>query len=342
MSQETRIIEMKQNGEIESLAYLLNNESEWMLRLDAAEALAQLGDERGLDYLTRALDDPDTDIGDVAKEILEGLNDPLGHLALQRPRTSASIRTQPVNNSYLRQIITILGIAGAILSFEYFGDGAIVVMIIIGIVVYMWYRFTGSRHKTKGTEIIEELQQKGDIDGLHKILNNEQDWMLRLDAAEVLAQSGNARGLDFLINALDDSDTEVREVANEILEELDIPRGNEALQQPRKPISPRSKPVSNSFSRQVITVLGVAGILILVDSFSWSSGGMNGLGSMIVVFLAILIIGSMFLGRLAGNLLNVNKGKTTETQPTGIRKHLGPIIFGIIILILLLLSLIQS
>lgn len=54
----------------------------------------------------------------------------------------------------------------------------------------------------------------------------------------------------------------------------------------------------DSFSMQVVIVLVIAGGIILWDSFSWSKGGMNGLISMMVAFLAALILVPMFLGKI--------------------------------------------
>ena len=46
------IEEMKINGNIDGLLAILQKKRDWMLSLDAAEALAQMGDQRGLDYIT--------------------------------------------------------------------------------------------------------------------------------------------------------------------------------------------------------------------------------------------------------------------------------------------------
>jgi len=79
------------------------------------------------------------------------------------------------------------------------------------------------------------LKQQNDLPALLAMLENEPDWMEALDAADALAQLGEPRGLERLILALGDPDQEVRQVAREILTELDDPRGNQALQQPFKP-----------------------------------------------------------------------------------------------------------
>ena len=72
------IPEMKSKRNIDGLLSLIRNdksqsEKDWMLRLDAAEALAQLGDNRGTQFIIKMTESPDLEISDVAKEILEGL-----------------------------------------------------------------------------------------------------------------------------------------------------------------------------------------------------------------------------------------------------------------------------
>jgi len=70
-----KIMEMKREGNINGLIAVLKSDKDWMLCLDAAEALAQLGDKRGIDYLHKVVENPDPNVRDVAKEILEGLKD---------------------------------------------------------------------------------------------------------------------------------------------------------------------------------------------------------------------------------------------------------------------------
>lgn len=83
MTKMTRVSKLKQKGDVEALAAILEDKHDWMLSLDAAEALVQLEDQRGLDYLINALTNPSADIRAVATEILEGLNHPRGNAALR-------------------------------------------------------------------------------------------------------------------------------------------------------------------------------------------------------------------------------------------------------------------
>lgn len=67
---------------------------------------------------------------------------------------------------------------------------------------------------------INLFRRKGDAKGLIEIMKSNHDWMLRLDAAEALAQLGNEQGKNFLISSLESSDEDVRDIAKEILERL--------------------------------------------------------------------------------------------------------------------------
>jgi HEAT repeat protein len=69
---------MKIKADVDGLYALLlktdeSSEKGWIARLDIAEALAQLGDRRGQDYLNQMAESSNKDIREVALEILEGL-----------------------------------------------------------------------------------------------------------------------------------------------------------------------------------------------------------------------------------------------------------------------------
>lgn len=89
-----KVTKLKQRGDRQGLFVVLDNKNDWMLSLDAAEALVQLDDDRGLNYLIGALDDPKAAVRDVSREILEGLNNPEGNLALQS-HPPGSIHSDP-------------------------------------------------------------------------------------------------------------------------------------------------------------------------------------------------------------------------------------------------------
>ena len=76
----SNIEDMKNRGNVEWLFAFLqdykdDSEKGWMARLDAAEALAQLGDPRGLDYLRQMAEYSNKDTREVALEILDELKD---------------------------------------------------------------------------------------------------------------------------------------------------------------------------------------------------------------------------------------------------------------------------
>ena len=98
------ITTMKNQGNVEGLFALLQSDRDqsdkgWMLRLDAAEALAQLGDKRGLDYLNTIMESSNKDIREVASEILDGLRD-----YQPEPIPQTQILDQPNSNSFVYKI----------------------------------------------------------------------------------------------------------------------------------------------------------------------------------------------------------------------------------------------
>lgn len=73
---------LKNRSDIKGLIEILvkENQADWEFRLDTAEALAQIGNEQGMNYLISALEAPDAEVRDVAREILEGLGDQQNNL----------------------------------------------------------------------------------------------------------------------------------------------------------------------------------------------------------------------------------------------------------------------
>ncbi len=70
---DPQVRELWAEGDLEGLAHVLRYDPDWIVRMDAAEALAALGDPRGREHLTAALKDPADDVRAVAREILDGL-----------------------------------------------------------------------------------------------------------------------------------------------------------------------------------------------------------------------------------------------------------------------------
>jgi hypothetical protein len=79
----SEIIDLAEDNDINGLVEIINNEPNQKIRLEAAMTLAQLEDERGLDFLIYALNNPDSDVNTAARKILIELNNPKGNLALQ-------------------------------------------------------------------------------------------------------------------------------------------------------------------------------------------------------------------------------------------------------------------
>ena len=73
-SRQSPLQEYIASGNINGLLDILSNEKDWMKRFDAAEALTRLGDGHGKEYLNNALQDRDEEKRNIAKEILEGLD----------------------------------------------------------------------------------------------------------------------------------------------------------------------------------------------------------------------------------------------------------------------------
>jgi hypothetical protein len=66
---------------------------------------------------------------------------------------------------------------------------------------------------------IDELVRMNDVETLFELMEDSDDWMMQLDAAEGLAQLGERAGLDFLRSAGQSDSREVREYAREILDD---------------------------------------------------------------------------------------------------------------------------
>jgi hypothetical protein len=66
------IDELARMGDRETLNEIMGENDDWMLQLDAAEALVKLNDARGLEFLWIASESEDEEIAAVAEEILKG------------------------------------------------------------------------------------------------------------------------------------------------------------------------------------------------------------------------------------------------------------------------------
>ncbi|MEP7136695.1 MAG: HEAT repeat domain-containing protein [Chloroflexota bacterium] len=97
---QNQVVELSENNDINGLVSILENNSDQMLCLEAAMALAQLGDVRGINYLSNASKNPDAEVSSQAIKILAELNNPEGNLELQSQQDNA-------NQSYVPKTIRI-------------------------------------------------------------------------------------------------------------------------------------------------------------------------------------------------------------------------------------------
>jgi len=85
---------------VSGLIRILEKDTDALQCLDAAKALAQLGDERGVDYLIAALDVPDIDVRLTAKKYILELDNRRGiealksHLETSKHPTHPGVRTK--------------------------------------------------------------------------------------------------------------------------------------------------------------------------------------------------------------------------------------------------------
>lgn len=76
---------------------------------------------------------------------------------------------------------------------------------------------------------IDDLIRMRDLETLFDLMENDDDWMTQLDAAEGLVRLGERGGLDFILSAEQSDSREVREYAREILGDPEVKRKVEDL-----------------------------------------------------------------------------------------------------------------
>jgi hypothetical protein len=81
---------------------------------------------------------------------------------------------------------------------------------------------------------INELVRMRDVESLYDLMEDHDDWMMQLDAAEGLVELGERGGLDFIQSALQSDSHEVREYAREILDDPEVKRMIEDLKAEEK------------------------------------------------------------------------------------------------------------
>jgi len=81
---------------------------------------------------------------------------------------------------------------------------------------------------------IDELVRMNDAQTMFELMEDSDDWMMQLDAAEGLTKLGERAGLDYLLSAGQSDAREVREYAREILDDPATRRKIEELEAAEK------------------------------------------------------------------------------------------------------------
>lgn len=81
---------------------------------------------------------------------------------------------------------------------------------------------------------IDELVKMHDLETLYELIAEDEDWMIQLDAAEGLLKLNDHRGYEFLVDATQSEDQEIRDVAREILDSPESKRLQEDMSRESK------------------------------------------------------------------------------------------------------------
>ena len=77
---------------------------------------------------------------------------------------------------------------------------------------------------------VNDLVSMRDVESLVEIMNENDDWMVQMDAAEGLLQLGDRRGLDYLMISKQSDIEDIQEAAREILADPQIKRIREQME----------------------------------------------------------------------------------------------------------------
>ena len=241
----------------EALFQIMRGNSQFTQSLDAAEALSELGDVRGLDHLIAALNSPSSYLRHRAAQILKQLSHPRALRALKEHRDgsadtafqqarepqsgglSLGARREQLYGDLNRRDTDELVAIGHENDRSQWSDLAFEV--IEGIIMERLGKLPRRDDAAGGRGLqdidenadprIKDLWMQGDVEGLSRRLMGETDVSMQLEAAEALAYLGDEEALRLLIETLDDPDQDVADMAAEILDWLDLPRGKTALQE---------------------------------------------------------------------------------------------------------------
>jgi hypothetical protein len=77
---------------------------------------------------------------------------------------------------------------------------------------------------------VKDFVSMRDVESLVEILNENEDWMDQMDAAEGLVLLGDRHGLDYLLIAKQSDIDEIRQIAREVLADPEIVRMREQIE----------------------------------------------------------------------------------------------------------------
>lgn len=81
---------------------------------------------------------------------------------------------------------------------------------------------------------IDELVRMRDIETLHELMTEDEEWLTQLEAAEGLVKLGDRRGYEFLLTAIMSDDEEILEVAKEIIDSPELTRMKNEIEAERQ------------------------------------------------------------------------------------------------------------
>ena len=81
---------------------------------------------------------------------------------------------------------------------------------------------------------IDELVRMRDIESLHELMTENEEWLTQLEAAEGLVKLGDRRGYEFLTTAIMSDDEDILEVAKEMLDSPELTRMRSDMEAERR------------------------------------------------------------------------------------------------------------
>ncbi len=81
---------------------------------------------------------------------------------------------------------------------------------------------------------IDELVRMRDVETLHELMTEDEEWLVQLEAAEGLVKLGDRRGYEFLLTSLMSDDEDILEVAREILDSPELARMKNEIESERE------------------------------------------------------------------------------------------------------------